>query len=115
MNTLTGFSAHLCDVVQKPRKRQKPIVTILVSERSNDRTRLGQFWSDHIFVIVRAKGLITLLLYCSKGKLCISLCKKIATHNFQLKCVLLAYDVTVFVLILELDIVLEWSFDLFCY
>ena len=59
MNMLTGFSAHLCDVVQKPRRRQKPIVTILLSEhpivtivlseRSNDafksyfcdRTRFG--------------------------------------------------------------------------
>ena len=29
---LTGFSAHLCDVVQKPCRRQKPIVTILLSE-----------------------------------------------------------------------------------
>ena len=35
MNMLTGFSAHLCDVVQKPRRRQKPIVTIVTSERSN--------------------------------------------------------------------------------
>ena len=49
MNMQTGFSAHLCDVVQKPRWRQKPIVTIFLSERSNDafksyfcdRTRLG--------------------------------------------------------------------------
>ena len=36
MNILTGFSAHLCDVVQKPRRRQKLIVTIVLSERSND-------------------------------------------------------------------------------
>ena len=33
---LTGFSAHLCDIVQKQRRWQKPIVTILLSERSND-------------------------------------------------------------------------------
>ena len=85
MNMLTGFSAYLCDVVQKPRRWQKLIATILFSERtivtfilsehSNDafksyfcdRMRLSYFWSDRIFVIVRAKGLITLLLYCSKG------------------------------------------------
>ena len=30
---LTGFSAHLCDFDQKPRRWQKPIVTILLSER----------------------------------------------------------------------------------
>ena len=41
-----GLSAHLCDVIQKPRRWQKPIVTIVLSgcpivpiflsERSND-------------------------------------------------------------------------------
>ena len=51
-------------------------------------------------MIVSAKGLITLLVYCSKGKLRISLGKQIATHYLQLKFVLLAYDVTVFVQIL---------------
>ena len=62
--------------------------------------------SNHIFVIVRvlvssgAKGLITLFLFCSKVKLHISLRTQIATHNLQLKFVLLAYDVTVFVLLL---------------
>ena len=68
---------------------------------------------NHIFVIVSiwvssavirylvcAKGLITLFLYCSKGKLHISLCKQMTTHNLQLKFVLLAYNVTVIVLIL---------------
>ena len=76
MNMLTGFSAHLCDVVQKLRRRQKPSVTTLLSDYEYnafksyfcDRMRLGLFWSDHIFVMVRAKRLLTLLLYCSKGK-----------------------------------------------
>ena len=84
---MTGFSAHLCDLWLVPPRQQKPIVTTLLSEHSNDafksnvcdRTRLGQFCSDHICMMVRAKGLITLLLYCSKGKLRISLCKQIAT------------------------------------
>ena len=62
-----------------------------------DRTYLGQLWSDHIFVIVHAKGLITLLLYCSKGKWRILLCKQISTHNLRIQFILLAYDVTVFV------------------
>ena len=117
MNNADWFSAHLWRF-QKPRRRQnpivaillseRPIVTIFLSERSNDafksylcdRTCLGQFWSDQIFVMVCAKGLTTLLQYCSKGKWRISQCKQIATHNVQLKLVLLDYDVTVFVLIL---------------
>ena len=40
MNMLTGFSAHHCDVVQKPivtiSLSEPTIVTILLSERSND-------------------------------------------------------------------------------
>ena len=106
---LTGFSTHICDVVQKQRRWQKPIVTILVGERANDafkshfcdRAHLGQFWNDHIFVIVCAKGLITLFtvqfLKRNDAYRCV---KQIATHNLQLKFVLLAYDITVFVLIL---------------
>ena len=50
MNMLTGFSVHLCDVAQKPHRWQKPIVTTLLSERSNDVfksyfTHLGQFFN----------------------------------------------------------------------
>ena len=43
---LTGFSAHLCDVVQKPRRRQKTIVTILLSERSNDAFNFKSYFCD---------------------------------------------------------------------
>ena len=45
MNKVTGFSAHLCDVVQKPRRRQKPIVTILLSELSYDAFK--SYFCDH--------------------------------------------------------------------
>ena len=111
MNMLTGFSAHL----QKPRRRQKPIVTILFSERPivtifNEAFKIIFLWSYAFGLVLewshicdsslRAKGLITLLLYCSKGKWRKSLCNQIATHYLQLKFVLLAYDVTVLVLIL---------------
>ena len=71
--------------------------------RSNHIFVIVRVWATSAvitYVIVRAKGLITLLLYSSKGKRRISLCKLIATHNLQFKLVLLAYDVTVFVLIL---------------
>ena len=67
MNMLTGFSAHLCDVVQKPRRPQKPIVTILLSDRPIVPVFLVSILimrSNHIFLIVRvwvSSGVITYL------------------------------------------------------
>ena len=57
MSMLTGFSAHLCDVVQKLRRRQTPIVTIFLSERSND-----VFKSYFVIVdVLVSSGVITYL------------------------------------------------------